>query len=172
MRELNHLPEHESNFHMTKIRLMRYSYRMAGVKSELGPTGRALAEVVRKRREDLGLTYAQLSRRLTKNGRDIPTLGLRRIESCQRHVDVDDLVALAVALEVAPVTLLMPGEVSAGQEVALTGYHNPVVAERLWNWLSASYPIYGAVMSFYGAALPYWERTEMEERLGAVRRGS
>lgn len=150
---------------------MRYSYRMAGVKSELGPTGRALSEVVRQRREDLGLTYAQLSRRLTKNGRDIPTLGLRRIESCQRHVDVDDLVALAVALEVAPVTLLMPARVNAGVDVRVTGHHSPVPAERLWNWLTASYPISGAVMSFYGAALPPWERSDMEERIGAVRRG-
>ena len=145
---------------------------MAGVKSELGPTGKVLAEVVRRRREELGLTYAQLSRRLTKNGRDIPTLGLRRIESCQRHVDVDDLVALAVALEVAPATLLMPVEVNAGDEVALTGCQRSIVAERLWNWLTASYPITGAVMAFYSAALPYWERNDMEGRLGALRRGS
>jgi len=145
---------------------------MTGVKSELGPTGRVLAEVVRKRREELGLTYAQLSRRLTKNGRDIPPLSLRRIESCQRHVNVDDLAALAIALEIAPVTLLMPSGVTAGQEVRVTGCDKPVVAERLWNWLTASYPIRGAVMSFYGAALPYWERNDMEERIGALRRGS
>lgn len=151
---------------------MRYSYRMAGVKSELGPTGRALADVVRKRRDELGLTYAQLSRRLTKNGRDIPTLGLRRIESCQRHVDADDLVALALALEVAPATLLMPTGVKAGQELELTGHQHLVLAEQLWNWLTASYPVAGPVMSFYGAALPYWERNDIEERIGAVRRGS
>jgi transcriptional regulator with XRE-family HTH domain len=145
---------------------------MAGVKSELGPTGRVLAEVVRRRREELGLTYAQLSRRLTKNGRDIPTLGLRRIESCQRHVDVDDLAALAFALEVSPATLLMPRTVNANAEVDVTGHVNPVAAERLWNWLTASYPISGAVMAFYSAALPYWERSDMEGRLGALRRGS
>lgn len=156
---------------MTKINLIVIMRFMAGVKNELGPTGRALAEVVRKRREDLGLTYAQLSRKLTKNGRDIPTLGLRRIESCQRHVDVDDLVALAVALEVAPATLMMPPRAVAGKEVEVTGYHSVIPAERLWNWLTASYPLSGPVMSFYGAALPHWERSDMEERIGAVRRG-
>lgn len=143
---------------------------MAGIKTELGPTARALAEVVRQRREDLGLTYAQLSRRLTRNGRDIPTLGLRRIESCQRHVDVDDLVALAVALEVSPITLLMPPGVTAGDNVLLTGYPDSVVAERAWQWLAASYPLAGAVMTFYSTALPHWERRDMEERIGALRR--
>lgn len=131
-----------------------------------------MAEVVRRKREELGLTYAQLSRRLIRGGRDIPTLGLRRIESCQRHVDVDDLVALAVALEVAPSTLLMPPNVTAGTGVNVTGHPERVVAERLWNWLTASYPLSGAVMSFYSNALPYWERNDMEERLGALRRGS
>lgn len=144
--------------------------RMAGVKSELGPTARALADVVHRRRQELGLSFAQLSRRLTRNGRDIPTLGLRRIESCQRHVDVDDLVALAVALEISPITLLMAPDVAAGDGVLLTGHPEPVVAERAWQWLSASYPLNGAVMAFYSAALPYWERKDMEERVGALRR--
>lgn len=143
---------------------------MAGIKTELGPTARVLAEVVRRRREELGLTYAQLSRRLTRNGRDIPTLGLRRIESCQRHVNVDDLVALAVALEVSPPTLLMPPDVSAGDPVALTGCPDAANAERAWQWLTASYPLTGAVMTFYSSALPYWERRDMEERIGALRR--
>jgi transcriptional regulator with XRE-family HTH domain len=143
---------------------------MAGVKTELGPTARVLAEVVRRRREELGLTYAQLSRRLTRNGRDIPTLGLRRLESCQRHVDVDDLVALAVALEVSPVTLLMPMDVTAGDCLIFTGFPDQIVAERAWQWLTASYPLTGPVMGFYSAALPFWERRDMEERIGALRR--
>lgn len=143
---------------------------MAGVKTELGPTARVLAEVVRRRREQLGLTYAQLSRRLIRNGRDIPTLGLRRIESCQRQVNVDDLVALAVALEISPATLLMDPRVTPNDSVALTGYPDGVAAERAWQWLTASYPLAGAVMTFYSSALPSWERRDMEERIGALRR--
>jgi len=144
---------------------------MAGVKTEISYTGQALAAVVKRRREELGLTYAQLSRRLTKNGRDIPTLGLRRIECCQRHVDVDDLVALAVALEVTPVTLLMPPEVKADDAIQVAGNVGHVTAQAAWNWFTASYPLAGPVMAFYSDALPLWERTDMEEKLGALRRG-
>ena len=63
---------------------------------------------MRKFREARNLGYAELSRRLAELGREIPSLGLRRIEAGERRVDVDDLVALALALDVAPVALLFP----------------------------------------------------------------
>ena len=81
---------------------------MSGVRSELGPTAQAVAEAVRRHRDRMGWGYARLSRELTKIGRDIPPLGLGRIESGTRRVDVDDLTALAVVFGVSPVSLLMP----------------------------------------------------------------
>jgi hypothetical protein len=49
-----------------------------------------------------------LSRKLEEAGRAIRELGLRRIED-EDGRDVDDLMALAGALDVSPITLLMPG---------------------------------------------------------------
>ena len=76
--------------------------------SDLGPTGEHVAQTVGKFREARNLGYAALSRRLAALGRKIPPLALRRIEAGERRVDVDDLVALAVALDVTPLALLLP----------------------------------------------------------------
>lgn len=51
-------------------------------------------------------TYAELSRKLAEYGRPIPPLGLRHLEAGQRRVDVDDLFALAFALDISPTMLL------------------------------------------------------------------
>ena len=81
---------------------------MSGKKSDLGPIGEHVTHTVRKFRKARGLSYAELSRRLADMGREIPSLGLRRIESGERRVDADDLVALALALDVTPLALLLP----------------------------------------------------------------
>ena len=73
---------------------------------------------------------AELSRQLAEMGRQIPPLGLRRIESEDRRVDVDDLVALALALGVSPITLLMPETASRDDVVKATG-REPVPAQAL-----------------------------------------
>jgi transcriptional regulator with XRE-family HTH domain len=140
---------------------------MTGVKSDIGPTGTAVQSAIAHRREQLGLSYAQLSRRLIRNGRDIAPLGLRRIEAGKRRVDVDDLAALAFALECSPITLLMPPGVDADEIVGLTGVDTlAVTAERAWAWLNASYPLQGEVLKFFSKALPRWECDNMAEKLG------
>jgi hypothetical protein len=75
-------------------------------KIELGPIGLAVARNVRRFRGDT--SYAELSRKLAERGRPIPPLGLRHLEAGTRQVSVDELVALAMALDVAPLTLLLP----------------------------------------------------------------
>lgn len=72
----------------------------------LGPTGWAVADALRFYRTDQGLTYKELNERLVENGKEIPTLGLRRIEARARRVDVDELIALAYALDVSPIDML------------------------------------------------------------------
>lgn len=67
-----------------------------------------IASAVRRLREKQRLPYTELSERLAKIGRPIPVLGLRRIEKGERRVDVDELVALARALNVPPVWLMFP----------------------------------------------------------------
>jgi len=140
---------------------------MTGMKSELGFTTRAVSENVKKHRERNGYGYARLSRELTKLGRDIPSLGLSRIESGDRRVDVDDLMALALVFGVSPIRLLMPDAPDKDDTVRLTGATTN--ASRAWSWLNGSYPLGGSVLAFYEHALPAWERDSLEEKLGATR---
>jgi hypothetical protein len=113
---------------------------MAGKKSDLGPTGIDLSHTVRRLRGEL--TYNELSRRLTDIGRDIPPLGLRRIEAGTRRVDVDDLMALAVVLGVSPIALLTPPSSSAQTMVTgtATGKHR---ADMFRSWLRDVDPLKG-----------------------------
>ena len=73
----------------------------------LGATGKYVADAVRVYRQKRDLTYKELEKQLAALGRPIPELGLRRIEAEARRVDVDDLMALSVALGVSPVELLL-----------------------------------------------------------------
>lgn len=102
---------------------------MAGKSTELGPIGVNVTHTVRRLREDRGLGYADMSRQLAAIGRDIPPLGLRRIESGERRVDADDLVALAILFDVSPLVLLLPREAglltSQGEEYSL---------QQIWTW--------------------------------------
>lgn len=81
----------------------------------------------------MGLSYAEMSRQLKGVGREIPPLGLRRLEAGERRVDVDDLMAIAVVLDVAPLRLLMPPTASSviDAEATGTGVHS---TSELWNW--------------------------------------
>ncbi|WP_086006460.1 helix-turn-helix domain-containing protein [Nocardia araoensis] len=106
---------------------------MAEKKNPLGATGETVAANVQKMREQSNLSYAELSRRLQAIGRTIPTLGLRKIESRERRIDADDLVALAAALEVSPLTLLMPESADRSDQVRTTAHSDTAV--RIFQWL-------------------------------------
>lgn len=90
-------------------------------------------ENIRRIREGQKLTYVELADRLTKIGRPIPVLGLRRIEKGERRVDVDDLLALAVALGVMPVDLLVPNTAADDEPYNVTqDVAAPAAAVRDW----------------------------------------
>lgn len=74
---------------------------------ELGATGTCVAEGIREYRQKRQLSFADLEERLTSAGHRIHALGLRRIEARTRRVDVDDLMAIAAALNVSPLRLLL-----------------------------------------------------------------
>lgn len=148
---------------------------MAGKKNEVAATGRAVAANVKRLREEQNLGYAELSRRLDEQAdRDIPPLGLRRIESHERRVDADDLVALAVALSVSPLTLLMPDTPHAADIVTVTGIPG-APAEDMLAWLRAEVPLVHAGkpadqrkvrdgIEFMLSALPHWATEELTLR--------
>lgn len=77
-----------------------------------------------------------MSRQLAEIGREIPPLGLRRIESGERRVDVDDLVALAFVFDVSPLALLLPTEASS-----LTSQGGEYTPEHIWSWARGLHPL-------------------------------
>jgi transcriptional regulator with XRE-family HTH domain len=109
---------------------------MAGQKIELGPTGRTVADNVKRVRGHRSLNYAELSRKLTELGRPISPLAVRRIEEGDRRVDVDDLLALAVALGVPPNSLLLPHE-DPSPEPSATAVGDTKFLD-LWSWADGS----------------------------------
>ena len=91
-------------------------------KIDLGPAGLNVARSVRQYRQHRRLSYAELSRRLDGLNRRIPPLGLRQLEAGKRRVDVDDPVALSLALDVSPLALLLPHRIEpTGAALSMTG---------------------------------------------------
>lgn len=111
---------------------------MAGIKKELGPTAKRVAANIRRfRRADWqDITTAELSRRLTELGQPIPDTGITKTEQGTRRVDVDDLVAISLALAVTPNALLMPPVDFLGASGAhrVTPAEASGTAEELWLW--------------------------------------
>jgi transcriptional regulator with XRE-family HTH domain len=86
-------------------------------KVEQGRVGQLVAAEIRRRREQRGLSLQTLSGYLEVLGRPILPSGLSKIESGDRRVDVDDLVAIADALGTVPSALLRGGLPRENMEV-------------------------------------------------------
>ena len=72
---------------------------------------------------------------MTDLGRPIATLGINRIEAGDRRIDVDDLVALAVALDVSPIAILLPPVEDGYRDlVEVTAIEKPVTLEHAWQF--------------------------------------
>lgn len=119
-----------------------FTANMAGRIREPGPTSMRTAENLRRIRQQRGFSYAELARRLAKIGHPIIDTGLLKIEKGDRRVDVDDLVALAVALGTTPNRLLLP---PCEAEHARERYQvTPVMTEAppaLWAWATGEVPL-------------------------------
>lgn len=76
--------------------------------NDLGPTGGHVAENVKRLRFVQHVTTETLAERVSGLGRPMHATTITKIERLQRRVDVDDLVALAAALNVTPTQLLDP----------------------------------------------------------------
>src|SRR4051794_25470240 len=98
-----------------------------------------LAANVRALRDARGMSVRDLSARLSELGRPLLPSGITKIEQGQRRVDVDDLVALAVALRVNPSRLLLP-DTAGDAEVSLTPSVT-VPAWAAWQWADAREPL-------------------------------
>lgn len=143
---------------------------MAGKPPDIGPTSDAVAENIRRLREDQNLTYTQVSELLYSRAHWViaPT-AIRRIEEGGRRVNVDELVALAVALGVSPATLLMPNHANAGAKAKATGTGTQN-AVNIWNWLTARNALKGEaaqkeLLEFWVRSWPTWEHEHIGEEI-------
>jgi transcriptional regulator with XRE-family HTH domain len=146
-------------------------FAMAGREPDIGATAKTVAENVKRLREKQNLSYTQLSDRLQRiAGWSINAVGVRRIEAGERRVNVDDLMALAVALEVSPETLLMPYAENADDQVRITGWE-PMDASEAWRWMqtdtSMGYREFPPI-SAERALPPFVYRRLMEEKMARL----
>lgn len=100
--------------------------------NELGPTGEHVAENLQRLRQARGYTMQQLRQRMQDLGRPLPATGVIKTEQKDRRVDVDDLVALALALNVSPLALLLP-PLWSDEQVAITAEVS-LRARTAWLW--------------------------------------
>jgi transcriptional regulator with XRE-family HTH domain len=106
--------------------------------TQYGPTAATLAANVRRLRELKGLSIYNLSAALSKCGRPVAASGVAKIERQERQVTVDDLMALAAALGVSPVSLLLPPDARGAAEVTGVG---EVDARLAWQWAWCNEPL-------------------------------
>lgn len=85
---------------------------MAARAIQIGEAGGCVAAAVTAQRQRRGWDQAYLAQRVTEAGRPMSASVLGKVEAGARRVDVDDLVALAAALDVTPQQLL-PGSDAA-----------------------------------------------------------
>jgi transcriptional regulator with XRE-family HTH domain len=103
-----------------------------------GPTSKRVSENIERLRRVRGLSQAQLANELTRVGRPMLDTAVSKMERGTRRIDVDDLVAIALALNVSPVALLMPSNASL-EKVALTNKIS--LSEQItWLWAAGEAP--------------------------------
>lgn len=85
---------------------------MAARAIQIGEAGEHVAAAIATHRQRRGWDQRYLAERVTADGRPMSASVLGKVESGARRVDVDDLVAIAAALDVLP-QRLMPGDDTA-----------------------------------------------------------
>ena len=105
---------------------------------DIGDVGRTVAANVTRYRKRRGYSMRALAEELTTNGRTMSASAISQIENTARRVDVDDLFAIAVALDVTPDLLLMP-EAHSGDD-RVPSVFGETAAARIWAYLRLDPP--------------------------------
>lgn len=101
------------------------------------PTSLAVAAAVSHYRESLELTIDELAYVAHMAGHEVTADCIRAIERCERPATVDELMALAVILEVSPTDLLsyVPEDAPLPEHPLATGVPGDVDPQELRAWL-------------------------------------
>lgn len=156
---------------------MAYSPVMGRKAIELGHTGRTVAMNIGFFRATRNWRLAQLSERMDEVGRPMTVNTLSSIENLTRRTDVDDLVAIAAALEISPSALLMPRVGDDDDEDGNIAWRVPTSAEpdpsdgvahiqagQFWDWLVADAPLDAPLFRDTGRdefAVEAWRRDQV-----------
>ncbi|MFI1535597.1 helix-turn-helix domain-containing protein [Streptomyces anandii] len=105
----------------------------------MGPTARTVAANLRRLREARGMSLRALSTEVGATGHTLSADAINKIENGRqegarqvRRADTDDLIALALALNVSPLALLLP-PVADDEPVELTAAVT-VTSRAAWSW--------------------------------------
>jgi len=105
----------------------------------INPVAARVAENVRTLRKERGLDLADVAERMAELGRPLSLNGVSKVERGKRGVDVDDLVALALALNVSPLRLLLAPDAS-DDRISLTPKVS-VSKRDAWQWASGEHQL-------------------------------
>lgn len=106
--------------------------------NEIAATGQQVAANVRRLRNARQLSAAALAQLLTEHGRPFVQSAVANIEAGRRRVDVDDLMALAVVLNVSPTMLLLPPDARSTTEATGAGTKP---AHEFYRWADRQWPL-------------------------------
>lgn len=113
---------------------------MAKREMESGATGDRTARNLAEVRESRHMSQGELGERLTELGRPMSASVVSKTEKQDRRIDVDDLVAFAVALGVTPNRLLLAAAASDGRPVELLPELR-VSELKAWQWATGDTPL-------------------------------
>lgn len=122
--------------------------------NDVGPTGKTVGVNVERVRRGRRMALKELSAELSALGRPISLSGLSKLENGDRKADADDLMALALALNVSPIALMLPlGD--PVDTVEITGGFGSV--GLVWEWAFAQQELEAEDMrAFQARSLPAW----------------
>lgn len=103
-----------------------------------GPTAERVAENIKEFRKARQLDQKGLSEALKRLGRPMLPTVVSKVERQERRIDVDDLVAFALALKVSPAALLLPREWN-DEPVDLTPDFS-LPTRTAWLWMEGRSP--------------------------------
>lgn len=123
--------------------------------NDVGATGETVAANISRVRKGQQISLQELETRLVALGRRISFSGLSKIERGERRVDVDDLMAIAVALDVSPLGLLLPVDREPGEIVEASGARGGLAL--FWMWaLGEKTPFTRDDRAFTARSVPWW----------------
>jgi transcriptional regulator with XRE-family HTH domain len=113
---------------------------MANRPIEIGPAGERAAANLAEIRKARHMEQAEVADRMNELGRPMSAPVVSKTEKLDRRIDVDDLVAFAVALGVTPNRLLLPGNVRDDELIELLPEVR-VSAMDAWKWATGDEPL-------------------------------